>query len=47
MAVVEVRRALISVSDKEGLADLGGRLAKAGVELVSTCLLYTSPSPRD
>ena len=36
MAVVEVRRALISVSDKEGLADLGGRLAKAGVELVST-----------
>ena len=31
-----IARALISVSDKSGLADLGGKLAKAGVELVST-----------
>ncbi|MDH3666708.1 MAG: bifunctional phosphoribosylaminoimidazolecarboxamide formyltransferase/IMP cyclohydrolase [Paracoccaceae bacterium] len=31
-----VRRALISVSDKTGLEDLGQRLAAAGVELVST-----------
>ncbi|HUF56277.1 MAG TPA: bifunctional phosphoribosylaminoimidazolecarboxamide formyltransferase/IMP cyclohydrolase, partial [Thermohalobaculum sp.] len=33
---VAVRRALISVSDKAGLAELGRRLAAAGVELVST-----------
>ncbi len=33
---VPIARALLSVSDKTGLADLGGRLAKAGVELVST-----------
>lgn len=31
-----VRRALISVSDKGGLEDLGRRLSAAGVELVST-----------
>jgi phosphoribosylaminoimidazolecarboxamide formyltransferase/IMP cyclohydrolase len=33
---VEVRRALLSVSDKTGLAELGRSLAAAGVELVST-----------
>jgi phosphoribosylaminoimidazolecarboxamide formyltransferase / IMP cyclohydrolase len=33
---VPVRRALVSVSDKSGLADLGRALAAAGVELVST-----------
>ena len=31
-----IRRALISVSDKTGLQDLGRRLAKAGIELIST-----------
>src|SRR5690606_11360555 len=31
-----VRRALISVSDKTGVADFARRLAEAGVELVST-----------
>jgi phosphoribosylaminoimidazolecarboxamide formyltransferase/IMP cyclohydrolase len=36
MTEVTIRRALLSVSDKSGLADLGGKLAKAGVELVST-----------
>jgi phosphoribosylaminoimidazolecarboxamide formyltransferase / IMP cyclohydrolase len=36
MTKVPIGRALLSVSDKSGLADLGGRLAKAGVELVST-----------
>ena len=36
MTNVPIGRALLSVSDKTGLADLGGRLAKAGVELVST-----------
>ena len=36
MTIVPIGRALLSVSDKTGLADLGGRLAKAGVELVST-----------
>ena len=36
MSDVTIRRALLSVSDKSGLADLGSRLAKAGVELVST-----------
>ncbi len=36
MADVTIRRALLSVSDKTGLADLAGKLAKAGVELVST-----------
>ncbi|WP_353987341.1 bifunctional phosphoribosylaminoimidazolecarboxamide formyltransferase/IMP cyclohydrolase [Ruicaihuangia caeni] len=34
--VVPVKRALISVSDKTGLADFAVELAKAGVELVST-----------
>ncbi len=34
--LVPIRRALISVSDKTELADLGAALAKAGVELVST-----------
>ena len=33
---VPVRRALISVSDKTGLVDMGRRLAAKGVELVST-----------
>jgi phosphoribosylaminoimidazolecarboxamide formyltransferase/IMP cyclohydrolase len=33
---VAVRRALLSVSDKEGLAELGRGLAKAGVALIST-----------
>jgi phosphoribosylaminoimidazolecarboxamide formyltransferase/IMP cyclohydrolase len=33
---VPVRRALLSVSDKAGLADLGNMLAAHGVELVST-----------
>ena len=36
MTTVPIGRALLSVSDKTGLADLGGRLAKVGVELVST-----------
>ncbi len=36
MADVTIRRALLSVSDKTGLADLAGKLAKAGVELIST-----------
>ena len=31
-----IRRALLSVSDKTGLVELAGRLAAAGVELVST-----------
>ncbi|HEX6013470.1 MAG TPA: bifunctional phosphoribosylaminoimidazolecarboxamide formyltransferase/IMP cyclohydrolase, partial [Geminicoccaceae bacterium] len=31
-----IRRALLSVHDKAGLADLGRRLAARGVELVST-----------
>ena len=34
--LVRVRRALISVSDKSGLAELASALAQAGVELVST-----------
>ncbi|WP_120716991.1 bifunctional phosphoribosylaminoimidazolecarboxamide formyltransferase/IMP cyclohydrolase [Tsuneonella amylolytica] len=36
MTDVTIRRALLSVSDKEGLAALGSTLADAGVELVST-----------
>jgi phosphoribosylaminoimidazolecarboxamide formyltransferase/IMP cyclohydrolase len=36
MSDVTIRRALLSVSDKTGIADLGSRLAKAGVELIST-----------
>ncbi|MGA0588402.1 bifunctional phosphoribosylaminoimidazolecarboxamide formyltransferase/IMP cyclohydrolase [Dyella sp. KRB-257] len=35
-AVTPVRRALLSVSDKTGLLDLGRRLAAAGVQLLST-----------
>jgi len=35
-AVVPVRRALVSVSDKTGLIELGRRLAAKGVELLST-----------
>ncbi|MBI1393136.1 MAG: bifunctional phosphoribosylaminoimidazolecarboxamide formyltransferase/IMP cyclohydrolase [Alphaproteobacteria bacterium] len=34
--LVPVRRAILSVSDKTGLVDFGARLARAGVELVST-----------
>jgi len=33
---VTIRRALLSVSDKNGLVELASRLAKGGVELVST-----------
>ncbi|WP_133366253.1 bifunctional phosphoribosylaminoimidazolecarboxamide formyltransferase/IMP cyclohydrolase [Qipengyuania sediminis] len=36
MTTVPIRRALLSVSDKSGLADLAARLAEAGVELIST-----------
>ena len=36
MSDVTVKRALLSVSDKNGIVDLASRLAKAGVELVST-----------
>jgi phosphoribosylaminoimidazolecarboxamide formyltransferase/IMP cyclohydrolase len=36
MVAVTIRRALLSVSDKSGVVDLASRLAKAGVELVST-----------
>ena len=34
--VVPIRRALLSVSDKSGLLELGRALADAGVEIVST-----------
>ena len=36
MNKVTIGRALLSVSDKTGLADLGSKLAKAGAELIST-----------
>ena len=36
MSDVTIRRALLSVSDKAGLADLGRALAARGIELVST-----------
>ena len=36
MSEVQIRRALLSVSDKTGLAELGQALAARGVELVST-----------
>ncbi|MEO0462424.1 MAG: bifunctional phosphoribosylaminoimidazolecarboxamide formyltransferase/IMP cyclohydrolase [Pseudomonadota bacterium] len=36
MADVTIKRALLSVSDKSGLAELGAALAARGVELVST-----------
>ncbi|AOH83556.1 bifunctional phosphoribosylaminoimidazolecarboxamide formyltransferase/inosine monophosphate cyclohydrolase [Sphingomonas panacis] len=36
MTQIPIRRALLSVSDKTGIVDLGKALAKAGVELVST-----------
>src|ERR1700722_10430075 len=36
MSNVKVTRALLSVSDKSGLAELGTALARHGVELVST-----------
>jgi len=36
MTDIKIRRALLSVSDKSGLADLGKALAAQGVELVST-----------
>ncbi|MEO6093643.1 MAG: bifunctional phosphoribosylaminoimidazolecarboxamide formyltransferase/IMP cyclohydrolase [Novosphingobium sp.] len=36
MVEVPIRRALLSVSDKSGLAELAGALAARGVELVST-----------
>src|SRR5690349_15430567 len=36
MTDIAIRRALLSVSDKTGLAELGRALANKGVELVST-----------
>jgi phosphoribosylaminoimidazolecarboxamide formyltransferase / IMP cyclohydrolase len=36
MTEVKIKRALLSVSDKSGLAELGAALAQKGVELVST-----------
>lgn len=36
MTQVTIRRALLSVSDKSGVVELASRLAKGGVELVST-----------
>ena len=36
MTDVKIARALLSVSDKTGLAELGRALARHGVELVST-----------
>ena len=36
MTEMPIRRALISVSDKSGLVDLGKRLADQGVEILST-----------
>ncbi len=36
MQNIEIRRALLSVSDKSGIVELGRMLADAGVELVST-----------
>ena len=36
MTDVKIKRALLSVSDKTGLAELGAALAQHGVELVST-----------
>src|SRR5687767_16008404 len=36
MSDVQIRRTLLSVSDKTGLAELGQALARHGVELVST-----------
>jgi len=36
MTAIQIRRALLSVSDKSGLAELGRALARHGVELVST-----------
>ena len=50
----EIKRALISVSDKTGVVDFASKLANLGIDILSTggtyklfCLLYTSPSPRD
>jgi phosphoribosylaminoimidazolecarboxamide formyltransferase/IMP cyclohydrolase len=36
MTAIPIRRALLSVSDKTGIVDLGKALAQSGVELVST-----------
>jgi phosphoribosylaminoimidazolecarboxamide formyltransferase/IMP cyclohydrolase len=36
MSTIKIARALLSVSDKSGLAELGAALARHGVELVST-----------
>src|SRR5690242_16348043 len=36
MTEIPIKRALLSVSDKTGIADLGKALAAKGVELVST-----------
>ena len=36
MSRITARRALLSVSDKTGVVELASRLAKGGIELVST-----------
>src|SRR5690606_13197531 len=36
MSEITIKRALLSVSDKSGIVELASRLAKAGVEIIST-----------
>ena len=42
MTALQVTRALISVSDKQGVVELGQALAAAGVEILSTGGTYTA-----
>ena len=44
---INIKRALISVTDKRDLEKIAKVLVKNKIEILSTCLLYTSPSPRD
>ena len=45
----KIKRALISLSDKQNLKPLLNCLEKYNIQIISSggCLLYTSPSPRD
>ena len=42
---LQIRRALISVSDKQGIVELGQALAAAGVEILSWSASRTPPWP--
>ena len=46
-SVSAVTQAQLMVEEGAGIIDIGGESTRPGAPAVSSCLLYTSPSPRD